>query len=97
MCIRDRIQVINKIPDTFLEVMRNQFRVLQTWMEPILELAKENQAAAGLAQAARATEAHYEKTIDQVIVKTKPVQSADAPQQSTPKKKKTGRKRKKKS
>ena len=92
-----KIQVINKIPDTFLEVMRNQFRVLQTWMEPILELAKENQAAAGLAQAARATEAHYEKTIDQVIVKTKPVQSADAPQQSTPKKKKTGRKRKKKS
>ena len=62
-----KIQVVNKIPEAFLEVMRNQFRVLQTWMEPILELAENNPHASGLISAAKATETHYQKTIDQVV------------------------------
>ena len=92
---KQKIQVINKIPDTFLEVMRNQFRVLQTWMEPILELADANPNASGLISAAKATEAHYSETIEKVIgadpslveSKTKPKKKAS---------KKTTRRKKKK-
>ena len=62
-----KIQVVNKIPEAFLEVMRNQFRVLQTWMEPILELAESNPNAKGFVSAAKATETHYAETIDKVI------------------------------
>ena len=32
-----KIEIINKVPNIFLDIIRNQFRVLQTWMEPILK------------------------------------------------------------
>lgn len=34
-----KIQVINKIPKTFLDVIRTQFYILQTWVEPLMQLA----------------------------------------------------------
>jgi hypothetical protein len=34
-----KVQVINKIPKTFLDVIRTQFYILQTWVEPLMQLA----------------------------------------------------------
>ncbi|MEK6234724.1 MAG: hypothetical protein N2C14_08430, partial [Planctomycetales bacterium] len=32
-----RIQVINKVPDTIVHVLRSQFELMQSWMQPILQ------------------------------------------------------------
>ena len=61
-----KIQVVNRIPHVFLDVLRNQFRVLQTWMEPILSLAESLPEAKGLKQAARRTKKNYEKLLNQI-------------------------------
>ncbi len=58
--------MINKVPDVFLEVMRNQFRVLQTWMDPILKLAGTMPEASQLGSAARATGDSYEEMIGKI-------------------------------
>lgn len=34
-----KVQVINKVPTAFMEVIKSQFRILQTWLAPILALA----------------------------------------------------------
>jgi hypothetical protein len=60
------IEIINKVPNIFLDIIRNQFRVLQTWMEPILKLSEVFPEADGLKQAADATRENYEKLIDQI-------------------------------
>ena len=74
--------------------MRNQFRVLQTWMEPILELADSNPNAKGLLNAARATEEHYAETIDKVIGND-PSLTQSKPKPKKKAKKKTTRRKKK--
>ena len=61
-----KIEVVNKVPNIFLDIIRNQFRVLQTWMEPILKLAETSEQAAGLREAAKATQQNYEKLIKQI-------------------------------
>lgn len=61
-----KIEIINKVPNIFLDIIRNQFRVLQTWMEPILKLSEVFPEADGLKQAADATRKNYEKLIDQI-------------------------------
>ncbi|MEM9944216.1 MAG: AAA family ATPase, partial [Planctomycetota bacterium] len=63
---RHRIEVVNKVPNIFLDIIRNQFRVLQTWMEPILKLAEAFPEANGLKEAARLTQKNYDKLIDQI-------------------------------
>jgi len=60
------IEVINKVPNIFLDVIRNQFRVMQTWMGPILQLAEAFPEAEGLKRAAVATEKNYERLIKQI-------------------------------
>jgi hypothetical protein len=60
------IEVVNKIPNLFADIIRNQFSVLQTWMEPILELAKDNPKAQGLKKAAELTEKNYLRIIKQI-------------------------------
>ena len=35
-----KIEVVNKVPAIFLKVMRDQFRVLQTWVDPIIKLSE---------------------------------------------------------
>ena len=61
-----KIEVVNKVPNIFLDIIRNQFRVLQTWMGPILQLAELFPDAEGLQKAAEATERNYQKLIKQI-------------------------------
>ena len=61
-----KIEVVNKVPNIFLDIIRNQFRVLQTWMEPILKLSEVFPEADGLKKAAQATQRNYEKLINQI-------------------------------
>jgi hypothetical protein len=60
------IEVVNKIPNIFADIIRNQFSILQTWMEPIMELAKQNPQAQALKKAAEATEKNYSRLINQI-------------------------------
>ena len=39
-----RIQVINKVPREFLEVINAQFAIMQSWLEPVIELARDSSA-----------------------------------------------------
>jgi hypothetical protein len=61
-----KIEVVNKVPNVILNVLRNQFRVLQTWMEPILKLAESNPEASRFINAAKATEANYKRLMDKM-------------------------------
>jgi hypothetical protein len=61
-----KIEIVNKVPNIFLDIIRNQFRVLQTWMEPILKLSEVFPEADGLKKAADATRENYEKLIGQI-------------------------------
>lgn len=63
---QQKIEVVNKVPNIFLDIIRNQFRVLQTWMEPILKLSEVFPEAEGLKQAAKATQRNYDKLINQI-------------------------------
>jgi hypothetical protein len=63
---QQKIEVVNKVPNIFLDIIRNQFRVLQTWMGPILQLAELFPDAEGLQKAAEATERNYQKLIQQI-------------------------------
>jgi hypothetical protein len=63
---QQKIEVVNKVPNIFLDIIRNQFRVLQTWMDPILKLAEMFPDAEGLQKAASATERNYAKLIKQI-------------------------------
>lgn len=61
-----KIEVVNKVPKIFLDIIRNQFRVLQTWMDPILRLSDAFPEADGLKEAAIATQQNYEHLIDKI-------------------------------
>jgi len=63
---KQQIEVINKVPSIFLDIIRNQFRVLQTWMEPILKLAEVFAEAEDLKKAAKLTEANYKQMLDKI-------------------------------
>ena len=63
---QQKIEVVNKVPNIFLDIIRNQFRVLQTWMDPILKLSEVFPEAEGLRQAADATKKNYDKLIRQI-------------------------------
>jgi hypothetical protein len=61
------VEVINKVPTIFLDIIRNQFRVLQTWMEPILAISESLPAGKGLSDAAKATEKNYSELLDKIL------------------------------
>jgi hypothetical protein len=63
---QQKIEVVNKVPNIFLDIIRNQFRVLQTWMDPILKLSEVFPEADGLKKAAEATQRNYDKLIKQI-------------------------------
>ena len=63
---QQKIEVVNKVPHIFLAIIRDQFKVLQTWMEPILKLAEAFPDADGLRQAAEATKRNYDKVAEQL-------------------------------
>jgi hypothetical protein len=60
------VEVINKVPTIFLDIIRNQFRVLQTWMDPILAMAEALPEARGVGDAARITERNYSDLLEQI-------------------------------
>jgi hypothetical protein len=43
-----KVHVVNKVPRLFLSIIREQFRLMQQWMTPIMEITQENRA--GLAE-----------------------------------------------
>ena len=60
------VEVINKVPTIFLDIIRNQFRVLQTWMDPILAMAEALPEARGLSDAAKVTERNYSDLLQKI-------------------------------
>ena len=60
------VEVINKVPTIFLDIIRNQFRVLQTWVDPIMALADSIPGAKGLESAAKATEQNYDELLQKI-------------------------------
>ena len=61
-----KIEVVNKVPNAILNVLRNQFRVLQTWMDPILKLANALPEGSDFIDAAKSTEANYERLLNKM-------------------------------
>jgi hypothetical protein len=66
------IQVVNRIPPVFLDVIRNQFSVLQTWVEPIIELAATHPNAKNLVKSVKLTKRNYQKLIDRIASEENP-------------------------
>ncbi len=56
-----QVQVINKVPHAFTNIIQSQFRILQTWMEPLLRLSESLPEAKNLKRAAELTQRQYEK------------------------------------
>ena len=61
-----KIEVINKVPGIFLNVMRDQFRVLQTWVDPIIKLSEVLPEADDLMNAMKKTHRSYDKMLNQI-------------------------------
>ena len=64
--IDHKIQVVNKVPHAFLDILRNQFRVMQTWMDPILKVSEQIPEADGLRKAALSTEENYRQMMERI-------------------------------
>ena len=37
-----KVQVVNKVPRLFLGIIREQFRLMQQWMTPLMDVTQEN-------------------------------------------------------
>jgi hypothetical protein len=61
-----KVEVVNKVPGIFLNVMRDQFRVLQTWVEPIIKLSEVLPEADDLMKAMQKTHRSYDKMLNQI-------------------------------
>lgn len=69
-----KIEVINKIPKAFLSVIKNQFKIIETWMEPILKLSEVFPEAEDLKRAALITDQNYRQILN-IIEKFKELKS----------------------
>lgn len=67
-----KVEVINKVPKAFLAVIRSQFQIIQTWMEPILKLSLAFPDAEHLKVAAQITDKNYRQIL-RVIEKYKEI------------------------
>ena len=56
-----KIEVINKVPQAFSNIIEAQFRILQTWLEPLLKLAETMPEAEDLVKATKLTEKQYKR------------------------------------
>ena len=61
-----KIEVVNKVPGIFLNVMREQFQVLQTWVAPIIKLAEVLPEADDLLKSMKKTHRSYDKMLNQI-------------------------------
>ena len=39
-----RVEVVNRVPRVFLSIIREQFRLMQQWMEPLTSISQQNRA-----------------------------------------------------
>ncbi len=94
-----KIEVINKVPQAFTNIIEAQFRILQTWLEPLLKLSETIPEVEGLVKATKLTERQYRKMIKKFdefdaasgqkpAIKSAPKKAA-TPKKSTRKKKKS--------
>jgi len=61
------IRVINKIPDTFLYVMKEQFGIMQAWMEPFAKVnARQDQQLNELGESLKEIIGRYGKVIERL-------------------------------
>ncbi len=60
------IEIINKVPQAFSNIIEAQFRMLQTWIGPLLRLGAAVPEAAALAGAANLTERQYRKLLEKL-------------------------------
>lgn len=58
-----QIEIINKVPQTFTNIIEAQFRILQTWLDPLLKLSETIPEVEGLVKATKLTEKQYRKMI----------------------------------
>lgn len=62
-----RIQVVNKIPKAFLDIIRTQFYILQTWIEPMMELAEATDIGGKeFKKAMRNSNAQYQELLEKI-------------------------------
>ena len=96
-----QIEVINKVPQSFERIIEAQFRILQTWLEPLLKLSETIPEVEGLVQATKLTEKQYRKMIEkfdqfEAASAEKPaVKTSGTSKKRSAKKTKTSRKKKK--
>ena len=62
--LQPTIEVVNKIPKAFLSVIRSQFKIIQTWMDPILKLSQAFPEAEHLKVAAQITDKNYRQILN---------------------------------
>ena len=96
--VTQKIEVINKVPQAFSNIIEAQFRILQTWLEPLLKLSETLPEVEGLVKATKLTEKQYLKMIEKFdsfeaataqkpALQTPPTASRKAPaKKKTPKK-----------
>ena len=77
-----KIEVVNKVPQAFSNIIEAQFRILQTWLEPLLKLSETIPEVEGLVQATKLTEKQYKKMIEKFD--TFEASSAEKPAVKTP-------------
>ena len=61
-----KVEVINKIPKIFQDIIKHQFQVLETWMEPILKLSEVFADADDLKRAAQLTQKNYASLLNKI-------------------------------
>jgi hypothetical protein len=78
-----KIEVVNRVPQAFSNIIEAQFRILQTWLEPLLKLSESIPEVEGLVKATRLTEKQYRKMIEKFEALGAPAQEA-APADTAP-------------
>ncbi len=61
-----RIQVVNKVPQAFLEIIRYQFETLQHWLDPLTKLAESNPPAKQVSQKAKRIARQYKEIVKEL-------------------------------
>ena len=90
-----KIEVINKVPQAFSNIIEAQFRILQTWLAPLLKLAESMPEVEGLVKATRLTEKQYKRMISKFEDDDEGDDDEDEQEKlRTPPKKKTPRRKK---
>ena len=63
-----KIQVVNKIPKAFLDIIRTQFYILQTWIEPLMRLAEATDIGGkDFRKAVKKSNAQYQELLEALL------------------------------